>query len=100
MRGGSVDEPRPRRQSHVVGSQNWTIGPAILFKVWRKRVAVTQSGEGRPRDAAQDARRRAENRLEIGAEMDSLDSASANLNLSLKGDLWGMINETGKKPRR
>ena len=44
MRGGSVDEPRPRRQSHVVGSQNWTIGPAILFEVSRKRVAVTQSG--------------------------------------------------------
>ena len=65
--GGRVDEPRPRRECHVVRSQEGMIFRAG-FEVPRQRVAVTEAGERRSGNSAQDPRRRAENLLEVGAE--------------------------------
>ena len=70
MSWGGVNEPRPRRECHVVCGQDGTFRRASLWRVEvpRQRVAVTESGEGRPGDSAQDPGRRAENLLEVGTE--------------------------------
>ena len=70
MSWGRVNEPRPRRERHVAGGQDGIFRRARFRRVEvpRQRVAVTESGEGRPGDSAQDPGRRAENLLEVGTE--------------------------------
>ena len=76
MSWGGMNESRPRRERHVVSGQERIFGRAGLRRVEvpRQRVAVTEPGECRPGDSAQDPGRRAEYLLEVGTETESQET--------------------------
>ena len=70
MSRGRVDEPRPRREGHVICRKEGVFLHGLRpVEVPRQRVAVTEPAEVRPGNPAKDPGRRAEYRPEIGAEM-------------------------------